>query len=102
MYAMEAQADLRSFVCDAIRRSCNDAVETIDLSTPLAAFSLDSLMLVSLVAQVQTVYEVELSPAEIVSLVESYRVSDLIGRLQELIGERAAGAAAPMAVSAAQ
>jgi hypothetical protein len=98
MYAMEAPADLSSFVCDAIRRSCNNPGETISLATPMAALSLDSLMLVSLVAQVQTIYEVELSPAEIVSLVESYRVSDLVGRLQELVGERAT---APMAVASA-
>ncbi len=58
---MEAPADLSSFVCDAIRRSCNNPGETISLATPMAALSLDSLMLVSLVAQVQTIYEVELS-----------------------------------------
>ena len=101
MYAMEARADLSSFVCDAIRRSCNTAADAISLATPLAALSLDSLMLVSLVAQVQAVYEVELSPTDIVSLVESYRVSDLIDRLEELIGPQAAAAAAPMAAASA-
>jgi acyl carrier protein len=85
---MEAQADLDSFVHGAIRRACNNIVEAVDPATPMAALNLDSLTLVSLIAQVESVFEVQLTSEQIVALIESYSVGDLVGRLQEFVGGR--------------
>jgi acyl carrier protein len=54
------------------------------------ALNLDSLTLVSLVAQVEAIYSVDLTAEELVSLTDCARVSDFVARLKELIGARAA------------
>jgi len=86
---MEAQTDLSAFVRSTIGQACNCPVESVAPSTPLVTLSLDSLTFVSLVAQVEAIYGVEVTSEETLSLMECGRVSDLVDRLQELIASRA-------------
>jgi len=49
--------------------------------------NMDSLTLVSVLTQVEAVYEVELTPDETLGLIEASRVSQLIDQLEQIVSQ---------------
>ncbi len=85
---MNGELDLEDFIQTTVAQACNVDRETVRPDTPLLDLNIDSLALVSVFAQVEAVYDLELTPDEILSMLEAPRVSDLVTCLRELVASR--------------
>jgi len=85
---MSADNQLSAFVCTAIARAVNRDPATVRPDTVLLELDLDSLTLVSVLAQVEAVHEIELTPEVILSLLEATRVSELVSRIEAVLAVR--------------
>ena len=85
---MTKQPDVASFVCSTVALACNRDPASVALDTNLLELNMDSLTLVSILAQVEAVYEVSIDTSEVFALIEAARVADLVNRLEGIIGRR--------------
>lgn len=77
--------DLATFVCSTIALACNRDPASVSPRAGLLDLHMDSLTLVSVLAQVEAVYEVSLTPEDTLALVSVTHVSDLIGGLEAIV-----------------
>jgi acyl carrier protein len=85
---MTNQPEVASFVCSTIALACNRDPGSVALDTSLLDLNMDSLTLVSVLAQVEAVYEVSLDTDDVFALIEAARVSDVVSRLEGIVGHR--------------
>lgn len=78
--------ELAEFICATIAQACNAKPATITPATNVLDAGMDSLTLVSVFAQVETVYGIELSTDDTLGLLEAVTIADLIERLEALRG----------------
>lgn len=73
---------MTELVCATIALACNRAPADVAPETSLLELDLDSLTLVSVLTQVEAVFELELDADETLALLEAALVSDLVARLE--------------------
>ena len=84
---MSSPLGLSEFVCSTIAQACNRPSYSVSLEANMLELNMDSLTLVSVLAQVEAVYEVELTPDETLRLIEASRVSELIDQLEQIVSQ---------------
>jgi len=89
---MDDDVDLVEFVCSTIALACNRSA--VEPQARLLDLNMDSLTFVSVLAQIEAVYDVELDPDERLELLTAVQVSELIGRLQHIVRRSSQGATA--------
>ncbi len=82
---MNLELDLDGFVCSAIASACNVEPTEVTSSTNLLDVGMDSLNLVSIIAQIQIHFGVEFSSDQVVALFDASMVADLVILLRQLI-----------------
>jgi len=85
---MSAGVDLSEFVRAAIAQAANLDAAAVSGETHLLDLNLDSLTLVSVLAQVEAVHGIELEPEEILSMLEASRVLELVSRIEAVLAAR--------------
>ena len=88
---MTEAMSLGELVCSTIALACNRVPEAVRPDTELMALNMDSLTFAAVIAQVEAVYEVELQPEELLSLIEAPRVEDLVHQLEGLVARLRTG-----------
>lgn len=81
----ESEIDLQEFVCSTVAQACSVDRDRIDARTNLLDLGIDSLTLVSVFAQIEAVYDVELTPDEILSMLEAPTIADLVVCMERLL-----------------
>lgn len=82
---MTEPVDIAEFVCATLALACRKERGAVDLRTNFLELNVDSLTLVSVLAQVEAVYAVELTPNQLLPLIEARNVSELVGRLKVIV-----------------
>ncbi|HEY8520082.1 MAG TPA: acyl carrier protein [Gammaproteobacteria bacterium] len=80
-----AATSLTGFVCDALAQACSRDRRDVSPDTRMLELDVDSLTLVSVLAQVEAVYGIELTPEDTLAMMEAAAVSDLADRLAVVI-----------------
>jgi acyl carrier protein len=73
------------FVCATLAQACNRDRREISPDTQMRDLNMDSLTLVAVLAQVEGVYEIELTIDDVLSMIEATSVSELAELLAGLI-----------------
>lgn len=81
-----AHSGLALLLCETIARACNLEPAAVTLRTHVLDTGMDSLTLVSVLAQVEAVYELELASEDTLGLLEAATVAELVERLEGLVG----------------
>lgn len=82
------EPDIGELVCSAVAQASNVSPSAVTAESRLLDLNLDSLALVSVLAQFEAVYDVELHPDEILSMLEASTVAEIIALLKERLGPR--------------
>ena len=82
---MSESIRIEEFVCSILALAANKDPTSIQPQTNLLDLNLDSLSLVSVLAQVEAVYAVQLTPDEILELIGSVRIADLVDDLERIV-----------------
>jgi len=82
---MSELVGIEEFVCSTLALACNQDRATIHPQTSLFELNLDSLSLVSVLAQVEAVFTVQLTPDEMLRLIGASRIADLVNDLERIV-----------------
>jgi len=83
---------IAELVCTAVAHACGRGRHEITLDAQMADLVMDSLTLVSVLAQAEAVYGIDLDPDDTLSMMEAERVADLVDRLAAVVGRAQRGA----------
>ena len=78
-------ADIAGTLCLLLAEACNVESSVVSPRTDLLQLNIDSLTLVSVLTQLETIYGFELSPDDILRFLEVSVVADMLDRLKSLI-----------------
>jgi acyl carrier protein len=84
---MNSELDLDGFVCSVIASACNVELTEVTSSTNLLDIGMDSLNLVSIIAQIQIYSGVEFTSDQVVALFDASLVADLVILLRQMINQ---------------
>jgi acyl carrier protein len=76
---------LGDMICTSLAQACKRARREVSLETQMLDLDVDSLTLVSVLAEVEAVYGIELTPDDTLTMIEADVVSDLVERLSSII-----------------
>lgn len=82
------EPDIATFVCSVIASACNRDPASISIGTRLGQLGMDSFTFVSVIGQVEAVYEVSLTPDDSLALFEADLVRDLVEHFEHVVGRR--------------
>lgn len=75
---MNPPDSINSIVIGAIARACNLKVEAVTPDLRIAALGLDSMNMTAVLAELEAVYDIELTSDQIIDVLQQERVSDVI------------------------
>ncbi|HEX6996825.1 MAG TPA: acyl carrier protein [Gammaproteobacteria bacterium] len=81
-----AATSVTELVCAALAQACSRDRRDVSPDTRMLDLNIDSLTLVSVLAQVEAVYGIELTPDDTLAMMEAAAVSDLAERVAVLVG----------------
>lgn len=82
------RAALSEFLCSTIALACNADANSISPATKMMDLNIDSLTFVSILAQVEAVFEIEILPDDIIDLLEADCVDDVLASIASMTGRR--------------
>jgi acyl carrier protein len=82
---MTAIVDLQDFVRITLAHACKRPVADVSLQTSMLDLQMDSLTFIAVVSQVEAVYDVQFTEAELVDFFDVAQVGDLVALLQRTI-----------------
>jgi acyl carrier protein len=90
-----SEFDLFEFVCEAIAQASNVDRGLVNADSRLLDLHVDSLAIVTVLAQVEAIYDVELTPEDVISTLELQTVADVLVRLEEILASKVGSSGEP-------
>lgn len=77
--------DLCELVCSYLASACNVERSEVRLDTKMLDLNMDSLTFVAVLAQVEAVYQIQMTPESILELLTASSIRDLVAQLRDTI-----------------
>jgi acyl carrier protein len=82
---MKKAVGIDEFVCSTMAVACRREPGDVTLETQLFDLDMDSLTLVAVLTQVEAVYDIQLTPADMLKFIEAARVGEIVSGLEQLL-----------------